>query len=102
MVLAEEQYGALQVQCPAPLNSFQCKPHPAACADPVGDPFYTAHPGSGSGAAAAIFVHDWAFEDVNGVTHKAAGQYLVDNNGSQDCVTVSADGVVTSVTACAE
>jgi hypothetical protein len=91
---------SLQVQCPAPLNAFQCKPHPAACADPVGDPFYTAHPGSGSGASAAIFVNDWAFEDVNGVTHKAAGQYLVDNNGSQDCVTVSADGVVTSVTAC--
>jgi hypothetical protein len=85
------------ISCPTPLNVFTCAPSPAACADGTPDPFYTAHPGSITGTAGSVFVGDWAFEDQYGVTKKAAGTYLVGAN----CVTVSANGVVTSVTPCA-
>ena len=91
----------LNVNCPIELNRFSCKPHPAACADPLPDLLFTAHVGNMTGISPAIGLNDWAFEDVNGVTPKAPGIYLVNNSGSFDCVTVSTDGIVTAITPCA-
>jgi len=87
----------IYISCPTSLNLFKCTPSPAACAAATPDDFYTAHPGNTAGTAAAVFVGDWAFEDQYGVNKKAAGTYLISGN----CVTVSSNGVVTSVTACA-
>ena len=92
----------LGVNCPIDLNRFNCRVSSpgVVCADPLTDELFTAHVGNTTGIFAAIGLNDWAFEDVNGVTHKAAGTYLVNNNGSLDCVTVSVDGIVTAITPC--
>ncbi len=88
------------IGCPTPLNNFKCSPSPTPACTGATDPFFTAHIGSPSGFATSVFVHDWAFEDQNGINKKAAGTYLVESGGVPQCVVVSSDGVVTSVANC--
>lgn len=88
------------VGCPTQLNSFRCSPSPTASCTGATDPFFTAHIGNNTGVATSVFEHDWAFEDQNGINKKAAGTYLVESGGAPQCVVVSSDGVVTSVSNC--
>ncbi len=91
----------VRASCPTDLNRFTCKPSPQPCgAAPLLDPFFTSHPSHNTGFSTTVNVGDWVFDDQYGVTPKAAGTYLVDNNGSPDCIVVSANGVVTSITTC--
>tara|TARA_R110000787_G_scaffold172659_1_gene285283 strand:+ start:5537 stop:6538 length:1002 start_codon:yes stop_codon:yes gene_type:complete len=90
----------VQINCPIQLNLFPCEPSPANCSADLNDDFCTAHVGNSTGIRTGVEVNDWAFEDVNGVTQKPAGDYLVGFWGDKYCVTVSSDGIVTSVSLC--
>ena len=92
----------ITVLCPQELPAYQCEPTPVACGDPLTESMFTVHPGSPTGVTAGgVFVNDWAFADSVGVNLKPAGTYLVNSAGTLQCVTVSANGVVTNVTPCA-
>ena len=94
------------VNCPIDLNRFNCRVSSpgVVCGDPLTDELFTAHVGNITGISAAIGHGDWVFEDVNGVTPKNTSTidkiFLVDNNGSLDCITVSPDSIVTAITPC--
>jgi len=91
---------SVTLNCPNALNDFSCKPHPMSCGDTLTDVMFTAHVGNTTGFSPGITVNDWAFADVNGVNPKPAGIYGVDIGGVINCVTVSANGVVTAVSVC--
>jgi len=92
----------IAINCPIELNLFKCKAGKTfPCTDVLPDDFCTAHVGNATGVSGGVFVNDWAFEDVNGVTPKPADTYLVeDNAGVRSCVVVSANGVITAVSVC--
>ena len=92
----------ITVLCPQELPAYKCEPTPVACGDPLTELMFTVHPASPTGVTAGgVFVNDWAFADSVGVNLKPAGTYLVDNGvGTLQCVTVSANGVITNVTSC--
>mgnify|MGYP003627798682 CR=1 FL=1 len=97
----------IQVYCPISLNAFDCVPTTGtggvACSSvpPYTDLFFTASVHTTTGVSTSIQVNDWAFEDINGVTKKPLGNYVVNNNGSVDCIRVTTDGIVIMVTPCA-
>jgi hypothetical protein len=88
----------ITVNCPIQLNEFLAGPAGGACGV-YPNKMYTAHVGNATGVSTSISVNDWAFLDINGVTQHPAGTFPVFAGGSK-CVTVSADGIVTAVTAC--
>ena len=64
--------------------------------------FYTASPHTSDGLSSSdLQVHDWVFEDDDGVTALPAGVYPAKYPGGPDNImTVSANGVITSLVAC--
>ena len=64
--------------------------------------FYTASPHTTDGLSPAnLQVHDWVFEDEDGVTSLPAGDYPARfPGGPNKIMTVSANGVITSLVAC--
>ena len=64
--------------------------------------FYTASPHTTDGLSPAnLQVHDWVFEDINGVTPLPAGDYPARfPGGPHKIMTVSTDGVITALVAC--
>ena len=53
-----------------------------------------------NGSSADLGLHDWVFEDPNGVTPFGAGQYPTLIAGVDSCITVSSDGIITAITTC--
>lgn len=64
--------------------------------------FYTASPHTTDGLSPAnLQVHDWVFEDINGVTPLPAGDYPARfPGGPHKIMTVSTDGVITALVGC--
>ena len=64
--------------------------------------FYTASPHTADGLSSAnLQVHDWVFEDINGVTSLPAGDYPARfPGGPHKIMTVSTDGVITALVSC--
>tara|TARA_R100001163_G_C4966652_1_gene128262 strand:- start:370 stop:723 length:354 start_codon:yes stop_codon:yes gene_type:complete len=89
----------IRINCPLSLNNFDGGAVNDVCGT-LGTPFYTAHVGNDTGTSATIAANDWAFNDVNGVTPKPAGQYPVTIGGVTHFVTVDSNGIVTDVVAC--
>ena len=89
----------IEVNCPRALNLFNSGNAGDACAT-VGVDFYTASVATSNGVSSTIAENDWAFNDVNGVTPKPAGQYPVTIGGVTHFVTVDTNGVVTAVVTC--
>jgi hypothetical protein len=92
----------LTVACPKSLESKSCTDvDPAggcSTAAPLDNSIYI---GSVSGTNSVPAVNDWAFVDEYAETKKAAGDYVLENKaGDKYLITVSANGVITAVTAC--
>jgi hypothetical protein len=93
---------SLTVGCPATLSSKICTD-----VNPVGG-CTTAAPldntiflGKVSGVDTIPVIHDWAFADAYAETKKATGDYVLENKTAvRYLITVSANGVITAVTAC--
>ena len=89
------------VYCPNRLQSWDVGVAGGSCGV-GGEKMFSASPfvSDGSTGITSIQVNDWVFEDFNGEIPKPAGNYPVSWGGSQYCVAVDSNGIVTAVIAC--
>ena len=92
----------LTVACPRLLTSKACTDvNPSGGCSTTAPLDNSIFLGSVSGTNSVPAVNDWAFGDAYAETRKAAGDYVLENKvGDQYLITVSANGVITTVTAC--
>ena len=53
-----------------------------------------------NGSSSNLGLHDWVFQDANGLTPFGAGQYPTLIAGIDACITVSTDGIITAIDTC--
>lgn len=92
----------LTVGCPKSLDGKSCTDvDPAGGCSTTAPLDNTIYIGLVSGTNSVPAVNDWAFGDAYAETRKAAGDYVLENKvGDQYLITVSANGVITTVTPC--
>ena len=93
---------SLTVGCPTALTSNQCTDvNPAGGCTTAAPLDNTIFLGKVSGVNTIPVIHDWAFADAYAETKKATGDYVLENKTAvRYLITVSANGVITAVTAC--
>jgi hypothetical protein len=93
---------SLTVGCPTALTSNQCTDvNPAGGCTTAAPLDNTIFLGKVSGVNTIPVIHDWAFADAYAETKKATGNYVLENKTAvRYLITVSANGVITAVTAC--
>ena len=93
---------SLTVGCPTALTSKQCTDvNPAGGCTTAAPLDNTIFLGKVSGVDTIPVIHDWAFADAYAETKKAVGDYVLENKTAvRYLITVSANGVITAVTAC--
>ena len=93
---------SLTVGCPTALTSNQCTDvNPAGGCTTAAPLDNTIFLGKVSGVDTIPVIHDWAFADAYAETKKAVGDYVLENKTAvRYLITVSANGVITAVTAC--
>ena len=92
----------LTVGCPATLSSKICTDvNPAGGCTTAAPLDNTIFLGKVSGVDTIPVIHDWAFADAYAFSRKAVGDYVLENKTAvRYLITVSANGVITAVTAC--
>ena len=93
---------SLTVGCPTALTSNQCTDvNPAGGCTTAAPLDNTIFLGKVSGVDTIPVIHDWAFADAYAFSRKAVGDYVLENKTAvRYLITVSANGVITAVTAC--
>ena len=91
----------IQVYCARELQRFEVGPAGGACGLGGTFMYYCSVDPASDGTATVIGLHDWVFQDANGVAAFPAGMYPVTMGGVDYCVTISDDGIVTAIAVCA-
>jgi hypothetical protein len=91
----------MEIYCPRALQSFSVGAAGGVCGLSGTDMYYCSVDPASDGTATVIGLHDWVFQDANGVAAFPAGMYPVTMGGVDYCITVSDDGIVTAIAVCA-